>query len=139
MTITLSLFYLVLLMLVLWALWKSGTKSLLFWIIVPIFVFVLGYSWVIFDGLRGWAYAKYPENESEFHSALIDKPHIYILVQEKGSDEPRLHVIPYTEENERKISGAQRAKQNGQTVVTNNDNDGELQFYNFDMQKIWKK
>ena len=139
MTFVLSLFYLILFLLVLWALWKSGTKSLLFWIITPVFVFAMGYSWIVYESLRGWPYDAYPENDSEFHAAIIDKPNIYILVWPKESEEPRLLVIPHSEENEQKVTEAQQSKQSGQAPMTRNDSDGDFQFYNFNMQEMWKK
>jgi len=138
MTYLLSIVYIGFLLLIIWSLWKMGIRSKMVWIITPLFIFSLGFSWIVIDSFKGWPVYEYPPADAEFQGATLQKPLVYITAQPQGSEEPRLYAIPYTKKNVNAVNEALRQKNQGQVVLTKNVEE-ELQFYNFDLQKKYNK
>lgn len=132
----LSFFLLTIVLVCLWLI--CDINRLIFWIMVPLVIFTAGFSWITFESLSGWPHKDYPPNEAAFLGASIQKPSIFVMAQPSGSETPRLYVIPYTDENEKKVSNAEEKRKSGGRVRTKNS-DGEFRFYEFNIQEVLKK
>lgn len=138
----LSVSIVVLFLLVIVAVWRSGFKHWSLWIIIPFLVFNLGFSWHSISSLMGYPYDNTPPNEHQLLHFVVSKPDIYVLA--KGpKEEPRLYVFDYSEETAKRLSEAKKQMQGGQTVLIKKDvkpnGNTELKFYNFSVQEAYPK
>jgi hypothetical protein len=137
----LSLSTIVLFLLVIVALWRSGFKHWSLWIIIPFLVFNLGFSWYSISSLLGYPYANTPPSEHQLLHYIVAKPKIYVLAVGKGED-PRFYVFDYDPETAKKLSQAGREMESGQRVMIRENklnSNGKLEFYNFDIQQNYPK
>jgi len=137
----LSLSIIVLFLLVIVAIWRSGFKHWSLWIIVPFLVFNLGFSWYSISSLLGYAYENTPPSEHQLLHFIVAKPKIYVLAVGKGED-PRFYEFDYDAETAKKLSQAGREMESGQRVMIRKDtlnSKGKLEFYNFDIQQTYPK
>ena len=70
--------------LVLYALVVSGRRPLLVFSIIPVFVFTVFYTWNIINYYRGLPLLQMPTTDVQLIATKVDKPHIYVLLGEKG-------------------------------------------------------
>lgn len=115
---------------------KSGSP--MFWILIPILIFNIGFTWLTASELKGWPVYEMPPDNALFYSSISSKPHIYLLIKPEGHREPRLYSIPYTEENAKKVYRASEATKRGQRLVIKQNQD-KLEFHQFDHTKKSKK
>ena len=102
--------------LVLYALVVSGRRPLLVFSIIPVFVFTVFYTWNIINYYRGLPLLQVPTAEVQLIASKVDKPHIYVLLGEKGYPYPRYYRLPYTKSNEEKMQRLQQAADAGVVV-----------------------
>ena len=124
------------------ALWRSGFKHWSLWIIIPFLIFNLGFAWHSISSLLGYPYNGLPPSEHRLLHYIIAKPDIYILAQENNK-EPRLYVFDYDPETAKKLTAAARDMDAGQNVVIKQqnkfNNESSLEFYNFQLQEHYPK
>jgi len=123
------------------AAWRTGIRHWSLWVIIPFLIFNLGFSWYTISSLKGYPYAAYPPGDHQLLYFAEAKPVIYILTQ-GPKKEPRLYVVDHSDELSKKLAQAGKQLKNGQTVMTRrtgNLNQGELEFYNFELQKSYPK
>lgn len=102
--------------LVLYALVVSGQRPLLVFTIIPVFVFTVFYTWNIINYYRGLPLQQIPTTEVQLIASKIDKPHIYVLLGEKGYPYPRYYRLPYTKSNEEKTQRLQQTADAGVVI-----------------------
>lgn len=138
----LSVSTILLFVLVIVSLWQSGFKHWSLWIIVPFLIFNLGFGWYSVSSLLGYAHHGMPPSDHQLLHAVVSKPDIYILAQ-GPQDSPRLYVFDYSEETAKKLAQAKQQIDSGQRVMTQRKDklniDGQLEFYNFDLQQQYLK
>ena len=138
----LSASFILLFVLVIVSLWHSGVRHWSTWIIIPFLIFNLGFSWYSISSIMGYAYNGLPPTDHQMLYAVVSKPNIYVLAQ-GPQDAPRLYVFDYDEETARKVGQAAQQIASGQLVMTrrpsNINNQGGLEFYNFELQKQYPK
>lgn len=118
---------------------KQRGNFLLLAILIPITLFSVGYSWFIIENFKGYAVAELPNN-AQVLKIYKQKPRIYLLLQtDKG---PRLHVVPWNQENSKRANDAQQRMDGGEIIFlekVERTNDGELRFYKWDHKKSFPK
>ena len=102
--------------LVLYALVISGQRPLLVFTIIPIFVFTVFYTWNIINYYRGLPLLKVPTTAVQLIASKVDKPHIYVLLAEKGYPYPRYYRLPYSKSNEEKMQRLQQTVDAGVVI-----------------------
>lgn len=138
----LSVSIIVLFVLTVIALWRSGFKHWSLWIIIPFLIFNLGFSWYTISSLMGYPYHNTPPSEHQLLHFIVAKPNIYVLAKELNV-EPRLYVFDYDEKTVKQLAEAKRQMQAGQRVMIDKkvrpDGNIELKFYNFSIQRVYPK
>jgi hypothetical protein len=124
------------------AVWRTGFRHWSFWIVIPFFVFNLGFVWHTISTLKGYPYQGMPPSEHQLLFFVVSKPDIYLLA--RGNNKPpRLYVVDYSEELSKKLSQAGQQMNDGQTVLVNRKKNllsqDSLEFYNFDLQTRYPK
>lgn len=116
MIYSLSTSLLLLTILVLVLVIRSGVRSLITMILIPFLLFNIGFSWYIVNDLWGRPKMGVPEHAVQFLNHSVAKPWIYIVVKDPDKEEPEFRKIPYTKDNEKKLSDAKAKTKNGQRV-----------------------
>ena len=102
---------------------KIQGSSPIFWILVPLLIFNVGFTWIVMYDLKGWPVDTMPPNESTFYSSILSKPDIYIVAKPSDANKPRFYIIPFTEENAEQVKRASQMKERGQTVIIKQERD----------------
>ena len=102
---------------------KIQGSSPIFWILVPLLIFNIGFTWIVMYDLKGWPVNTMPPNDSTFYSSILSKPDIYVVAKPKDASEPRFYVIPFTEENAEQVKKAGQMKERGQIVIIKQERD----------------
>ena len=128
--------------LVVFSLWKTGFRHWSLWIVIPFLMFNLGFGWYSISSLLGYAYTATPPADHQLLHFVVAKPDIYVLA--KGpQNEPRLYKFDYSEETAKKLAEAGQQMRSGQQVMIKKNekvfSDSELEFYNFELQKQYPK
>lgn len=137
----LSVSAVILFLLVIVAVWRSGFRHWSLWIIVPFLIFNLGFSWYSISSLLGYAYNSTPPSEHQLLHYIVAKPRIYVLTV-GPKQEPRFYVFDYDPETAKRLSQAGQQIESGQRVMIKQDglnSKGPLEFYDFELQKAYPK
>lgn len=114
---------------------RSGVRSWINMILIPFFLFNIGFSWHIVDDLWGRPKMGLPEHEVQFLNHSVAKPWIYIVVKDANKEEPEFRKIPYNKENEKKLSKAKEKTKAGHRVIVkeqrDKDNAAEILLYDW--------
>ena len=102
---------------------KIQGSSPIFWILVPLLIFNIGFTWIVMYDLKGWPVDAMPPNDSTFYNSIMSKPDIYVVAKPKDANEPRFYVIPFTEENAEQVKNAGQMKERGQIVIIKQERD----------------
>ena len=112
-TISLALM-LITVVLVLYTLIASRQKPFLVFLIIPVFVYTVFYTWNVINYFKGYPLYNLPtEEQLQIVSIKVNKPSIYIIVAEPDHAVPRYYVIPYTDSNEKNFKGLQSMSEKG--------------------------
>lgn len=136
-TISLALM-LITVVLVLYALIVSRQKPFLVFLIIPIFVYTVFYTWDVINYFKGYPLYNLPtEEQIQVVSVKVNKPNVYIIISEPGHLVPRYYILPYTDSNETQFKGMQEMSENGVILQgefkKSKKAPGEKMEYNFEM------
>ena len=92
-------------------------KNWIVFILIPLLVFNVGFSWHTIDKLWGTPRHGFPDVEVEIIAMKVNKPWAYFLVKEPNEEHPTLYMKPWTKELEKKMTEGQRKMKAGKKVV----------------------
>jgi len=139
MIYVLTVSLLILTLLTITVLIKLKGNSPMFWVLIPILVFNVGFTWIVMSDLKGWPHQAMPPNDSVFYSSILSKPDIYLVAKPKDAKEPRFYAIPFTEENVKEIEKASKMTKRGQRVVIKQQKDNKFKTKALDHTAVNKK
>ena len=119
-------------------------KNWIVFILIPLLVFNIGFSWHTIDKLWGTPRHGFPDKESEVLYQQVAKPWVYFLVKEKEEPHPTLYTVPWTKELEKKMQEVQKKMKQGKKVLAKRDDrkqkgqtddKADLLFYEWDYKQ----
>ena len=103
---------------VLYALIVSRQRPVLLFIIIPLFVYSVFYTWNIVNYFKGYPLSGIPIDEHvQIITVKVDKPNIYVLLAHPEHDVPRFYIAPHNENNEKQFNQLQRIAE-GQLIAS---------------------
>lgn len=118
-------------LLALYAIILSKKHPILTFILIPVFVFSLFYTWRIVEYYKGYPITKLTNNEIQLVAIKVENPWILILVKEAEHSVPRYYMIPYNKENEDNLESLDKSLQEGNILKGKFVNQGENENYQF--------
>jgi hypothetical protein len=129
MLILLAISLIILTLFVIISLIRTKFNSIIIIIVTPFLLFNIGFGWHTINELWGSAKHGFPKEEVEIVAVHMAKPEIFVVIKRKEDQKIRLHAIPATKENEKRLSDAKEKIKKGQRMMAkgNDENNNDSQ------------
>lgn len=116
-------------------------------ILIPLFLVIVFKLIYLVDTIKSQPKQSLPQDYFYLHSIEIPQKIIYLWVVEKGKETPITVVIPWTQNNSKKLQEAKKSVAEGKMIAgkkkdknsTQDDETGELLLYQFQLSDTFKK
>ena len=124
---------------------RSAKYRKYLFVAIPLVLFILFKLIYMIDLIKGQPKTSLPADYFYLHSIEIPQKVIFIWVVEKDKDTPFTVVIPWTQQNSKKLQEAKKGVSEGKLIAgkgkskSADDETGELLLYHFQLKDIYKK
>jgi hypothetical protein len=116
-------------------------------ILIPLFLVIVFKLIYLVDTIKSQPKQSLPQDYFYLHSIEIPQKIIYLWVVEKGKETPITVVIPWTQNNSKKLQDAKKSVAEGKMIAgkkkdknsSQDDETGELLLYQFQLSDTFKK
>lgn len=114
---------------------------------IPIVFLILFKLIYMIDSIKAQPKNGLPSEYFYLHSIEIPQKVIYLWIVEKNKDVPFTVVIPWTQQDSKKLQEAKKSMAEGKMIagkgkkktLFNDDETGELMLYKFELKDVYKK
>ena len=130
--------FLIISLVTVYSLVKLNTRTWIVLLVIPYLIFTAGFSFNVYNSLKGFATTKPIPEGSRFVYGVNLKPEVFILVS--NPDGLRLHVMPYDEFVRKEVEKANEMVEEGKQVDIKYDGTSDVpRMHQFDHKKVMPK